>query len=373
MADPEGHEAEGSLTRRLQRFRRKRPGEAPGTVVHTGERVEDRVHITVIDYDEDQSQHRVVDDIEEVFEFRDTASVTWVNVDGLHDTEVLERLGDHFGLHPLILEDIADTNQRPKVEVHEDYVYLVVKMLYHREDLDRFHAEQVSLVVGDNFVFSFQEQEGDIFDPVRERIEAGRGRIRRGGSGYLAYALIDTIVDHYFVMLEVLGDDMEDLEGRVVEEPEPETVQDIHRMKRELLFLRKSVWPLREVLNALMRHEEAPFDEDVQPYLRDVYDHTIHVIDTMETLREMVSGMLDIYLSSVNNRMSEVMKVLTIIATIFIPLTFVAGIYGMNFDPEASPLNMPELAWGWGYPATLLGMLAISIVMLIYFRRKDWI
>lgn len=362
-----------SVRSRLFGRRVKRPGLAPGTPVHTGEQVVDRPRITVLDYDEEGYREREVDDIEEAFAFKETSTVTWINVDGVHDTEVIQRLGDHFDLHPLIVEDIAHTTQRPKVEDYGDYVYIVVRMLYYLEDHDEVHSEQVSLVVGENFVFSFQETPGDIFDPVRERIRTGKGRIRRMGPAYLAYALIDAIVDHYFLILEHVGEDVEDLERELVEDPTQETLHTTHALKRELLYLRRSVWPLREVISNLQRGESAMFDADVQLYLRDVYDHTIQVIDTTETFREMVSGMLDIYLSSLSNKMNEVMKVLTIIATIFIPLTFIAGVYGMNFDPEVSPWNMPEIVWQWGYPVTLAGMLVVAVVMLTFIKRKGWL
>jgi len=288
-------------------------------------------------------------------------------VDGIHQVEVLELLGECFGLHPLVLEDILNTDQRPKMEDFSEYIFVVLKTFSYNDQSDEVEPEQISLILGPSLVLSFQERAGDVFDPIRERIRNGKGRIRRMGADYLAYALLDSIVDHYFIVLEQVGEDVEFLEEELVTNPTPETLQTIHNLKREMIFLRKSVWPLREVIGALERGESSLIKESTGIYLRDVYDHTIQVIDTIETFRDMISGMLDIYLSSVSNRMNEVMKVLTIIATIFIPLTLVAGIYGMNFQ------YMPELGWRWGYPIVWLVMLVIGAVMLVYFRRKKWL
>jgi len=260
-----------------------------------------------------------------------------------------------------------NTGQRPKMEDFGDYLFIVLKMLHYDEEEDETKTEQVSLILSSKFVISFQENEGDVFDSVRDRIRSDRGRIRKMGVDYLAYSLIDAIVDNYFMVLEKIGEKIEDIEDEMVKNPTPEVLHTIHRLKRELIFLRKSVWPLREVISRLERWESPLIDKSIDIYLRDVYDHTIQVIDALETFRDMLSGMLDIYLSSVSNRMNEVMKVLTIIATIFIPLTLVAGIYGMNFK------YMPELDWFWGYPMVYMIMLAIGVVMLIYFRKKKWL
>jgi magnesium transporter len=353
----------------LKLFRRAsdKIGLPPGTLVHIGEKKVEKTRITVLDYDAGQFQEKEVETVEECFPFKDTPTVTWINIDGIHEVEVIERIGRHFNIHPLILEDILHTGQRPKMEDFEDYIFVVVKMLYYDDEEHKITSEQVSLILGSNFVISFQEREGDVFDPIRERIRKAKGRIRRLKADYLAYALIDTIVDHYFVVLEKIGERIEDMEEELVTNPKPETLQDIHNLKRELIFLRKSVWPLREVISGLERGDSSLIDESTGIYFRDVYDHTISVADTVETFRDMVSGMLDIYLSSVSNKMNEVMKVLTIIATIFIPLTFVAGIYGMNFE------FMPELKWHWGYFAALALMLVVVVVMVIYFRRKRWL
>ncbi len=352
---------------RFIKKRSKKAGLPPGTLVHIGEKKVERAKITIIDYDEAQLKEKEVERVEECFPFRDKPNVTWINIDGIHQVAILEKLGKHFDLHPLLLEDIMHTEQRPKMEDFEDYIFVVLKALYYDEKDNEIKPEQISLILGSTFVISFQEGEGDVFNTIRERIRKAKGRIRKMKADYLAYALVDTIVDHYFIVLEKLGEKIENMEEDLVTNPTPETLQAIHTLKRELIFLRKSVWPLREAVNSLERGESSLIHESTGIYLRDVYDHTIQVIDTIETFRDMVSGMLDIYLSSVSNKMNEVMKVLTIIATIFIPLTFIASIYGMNFK------YIPELEWHWGYPAILFVMVAVGISMLAFFRRKRWL
>lgn len=346
--------------------RSQKVGLSPGTLVHIGEKKAEKVKISLIDYDESHFQEREVGAVEECFPFREEPTVTWINVDGLHRLDVIEALGRHFGLHPLVLEDILSTGQRPKMEDFEDHIFIVVRMLSYNEKKDETEDEQVSLILGHHFVISFQETEGDVFDSIRARIRNGKGRIRRMGADYLAYALLDAIVDRYFVVLERLEDRIEALHEELVANPAPKTLQEIQHVKRELIFLRKSIWPLREVISGVQRGESSLFQEATQIYLRDVYDHTIQVIDTIETFRDMISGMLDIYLSSLSHKMNEIMKVLTIIATIFIPLTFIAGVYGMNFE------YMPELRWRWGYFAVVALMFVIAGLMLVYFRRKKW-
>ena len=353
----------------LKLFRKtaRKVGLPPGTLIQAEEKKAEKAKISLIDYDETQFQEKETATVEECFPFKDKPTVTWINIDGVHQVEIMEKIGAHFGIHPLILEDIMHTVQRPKMEDFEDYIFVVVKMIYYDERDDEIKAEQVSIILGTNFVISFQEKEGDVFDYVRERIRRNKGRIRKMKPDYLAYALIDTIVDHYFIVLEKLGERIEVMEEELVTKPTPETLQTIHTLKRELIFLRKSIWPLREVISVLERGELTLIHESTGIYLRDVYDHTIQVVDTLETFRDMVSGMLDIYLSSISNKMNEVMKVLTIIATIFIPLTFVAGLYGMNFK------YIPELEWRWGYFAVLFVMVIIGFGMVMYFRNKKWL
>jgi magnesium transporter len=352
---------------RLVRRRTKKPGSPPGTLVYMGEKRTEVVRIAYMDYDEANFQEKQITNIEECFPFKATPSVTWINVDGLHDVPLIEKLGKQFELHPLILEDVLNTGQRPKFEDFEKYIFVVLKMLTYNEQEQSFDAEQVSIVLGSNFVISFQERVGDVFDQIRDRIRNAKGRIRKTGPDYLMYLLLDAIVDNYFAVLEKLGERIELLEEELVVEPGEKTLHQIHLLKREMIFLRKSIWPLREVISGLQRSESPLIQQATGVYLRDVYDHTIQIIDTIESSRDMVSGMLDIYLSSISNRMNSVMKVLTIIATIFIPLTFIVGIYGMNFE------HMPELKVWWAYPAVWLVMAAVATAMLIYFRRKKWL
>ncbi len=278
----------------------------------------------------------------------------------------MEKLGTHFGLHPLIQEDIMNSTQRPKLEDMGETLYIVARMLEFDDVSNEVATDQLSLVVGRNFIISFQERPGDEFGPVRERIRRGKGRIRKAGPDYLAYALLDAVVDHYFVILERLGERVELLEDELVSDPKKETLHEIHILKREMIFLRKSVWPLREVVAGLERSDSGLMQESTNVFLRDLYDHTIQVIDNVETFRDMLSGMLETYLSSISNRMNEVMKVLTIISTIFIPLTFIAGVYGMNFQ------HMPELKWRLGYFLILGVMIVIGLIMAAFFKRKKW-
>jgi magnesium transporter len=347
-------------------------GLPPGELVHIGEKKTKKVQITIIDYNENTFEEHEVKNIQECFPFKEKSTATWINIDGIHQVDIIKQIGAHYGLHPLILEDILNTGQRPKMEDFDDYIFLVLKMLHYDEKEQEIRAEQVSMILGSNFVLSFQEQEGDVFNIVRDRIRNNKGRIRKLGADYLAYVLVDAIVDNYFIILERIGEKFEILENEVVDSPTPNTLQIIHKLKNDMIFLRKSVWPLREEISGLQRIDSPLIKDSTDVYLRDVYDHTIQVIDTIETFRDMASGMLDIYLSSVSNKLNEVMKVLTIFAVIFIPLTFVAGVYGMNFNSNISPFNMPELNWFWGYPFALSIMLIIGVLMLIYFRRKKW-
>ncbi len=353
--------------RRQARKRSIKSGLPPGTLVHIGEETGEEMIITVMDYDEGSFLEKGMKTSEECLLFKDKPTVTWINVEGIHNVDIIHKLGDCYGFHPLVLEDILNTSQRPKLEDYGDYLYIVVKMLHSNKGT---HAvpEQISLILGPNFVFSFQEGiKGDVFDGIRERIRAGKGRIRSMGADYLAYSLIDAIVDNYFVILEEIEERIEALEEEVETSPQRKTLSSIHQLKREMIFLRKAVWPLREVAAALERGDSSLIKEPTRVYLRDVYDHIIQVMDMIETYRDMLSGMFDIYLSSISNRLNEVMKFLTVVGTIFMPLTFIVGVYGMNFQ------NMPELKWEWGYPAVLVFMLVIAYAMVDYFRRKRWL
>ncbi len=352
----------GSLAQRGK----KKPGSSPGTIVHTGLQKVEQVRISFIDYDSAELRERRMESIEECFPLRDRQTVTWINVDGLHNVALIESLGKHFGLHPLVLEDIAAVNQRPKMEEYDDYLYIVLHMLDFDSERKHVLHEQLSLVLGANFVLTFQERIGDVFDPVRERLRSAKGRIRTRGPDYLAYALIDAVVDSYFTLLERIGDHVEELDESVMEAPTEATLHRIHALKREMLFMRRTVWPVREVAAQLYRSEHALIQDETKVYLRDVYDHSVQSLDTVETLRNVTAGLTDLYLSSVGQRQNEVMKVLTIMASIFIPLTFLAGVYGMNFK------YMPELEVPWAYPALLAAMAAVAAGMSWYFKRRGW-
>jgi magnesium transporter len=350
----------------------KSRGLPPGALIHIGEKKTEKVKISILDYSIGKYTEKEIGNVEECFSLKRSPSVSWINVDGLHETEIIEKLGNCFDIHPLVLEDILNTDQRPKIEDYEKYFFIVVKMLLVNEKDNEIHSEQVSLIFGERFVISFQETIGDVFDPIRERIRKGKGRIRKMGADYLAYSLIDAIVDNYYAILEKIGERVERLEENLVSNPAPETLQQIYNLKREMVYLRKSVWPLRDVISSLLRDESKLIKKETRIYLRDLYDHTIQVIDTIETFRDMISGMLDIYMSSISNKMNEVMKVLTIFAAIFIPLTFIAGVYGMNFNPNL-PFNMPELNWQYGYIFVWGIMIALVVVMLGYFKHKKWL
>jgi len=346
----------------------KKAGLPPGTLVHIGEKKSDKTRITVMQYNEDHYQEKELSTIEECFSYKDNSVITWINIDGVHNIQLIEKAGKCFSLHPLTLEDIVNTGQFPKMEDYEDYIFIVLKMLYYDEQMNELEVEQVSLCLGSNFVVSFQEETGrDVFNSVRERIRNGKGRIKKMGADYLVYSLIDAIVDSYFIIMEKIGEQIDVLEDEVVNYPTGKVLHRLHSFKREMIFLRKSVWPLREVISTMQRGDSPLIHETTHIYLRDVYDHTIRIIETVETFRDILSGILDIYLSSISNRMNAVMKVLTIIATIFMPLTFLAGIYGMNFK------YMPELEWQWGYPLILFLMGFIGISMLVNFRIKKWL
>ncbi|MDD4835732.1 MAG: magnesium/cobalt transporter CorA [Dethiosulfovibrio sp.] len=347
--------------------RRAKISTAPGTPIFVGERKMDDVRIDVISYDQDQVVELKDVQIQELPEISDEGKVTWINVSGVHDLGIVEGLGRKFNLHPLTVEDIVNTSQRPKAEVFPEYLFVVLKMISYDDEAECIDVEHVSLILGSGYVISFLEDEGDVFDMVRERIRLSKGIMVKLKSDYLAYALIDSVVDHYFLAVEKVGDLTEDMDDRLLSDPQPGDLQEIHRLKRDILTLRKSVWPLREGIGIMEKNGTAFFHPETKVFLRDLYDHTIQVIDMVEALRDLLGGMHDTYLSSVSNRMNEVMKVLTIIATVFIPVTFIAGVYGMNFR------YMPELEWRWGYPLVWAVMIGIGGAMVVFFKRKKWL
>ena len=346
-----------------------RPGSAPGSLV-AREGAAPETRLRIMRYSVDELEEGEFSSAEEVLPWFDRPGVVWLDVVGLGDIALLEKLAGRLGLHTLALEDVLNEGQRPKVEDYEGHAFVVLKQMRLRTS--RLQAEQVCVFMGEGYVVTFQSSPQDDWEPVRERIRGGRVRIRSGGADYLAYALIDAVVDSYFPLLEEYGDRMESLQEAMLLEPGREDLQKIHEINRELILVRRSAWPHREVASALERSESGLIKKGTRIYLRDCYDHTVQILDILESYRDLARGLMDLYLSTVSNRMNEVMKVLTIMASIFIPLTFLAGIYGMNFDPDASPLNMPELRWEWGYPAFWVAILVLGAGMVYLFKRKNW-
>jgi magnesium transporter len=349
----------------MKRSRKK--GLPPGTLLYVGEKKEEKVRIRIMDYDSETLREKEVANVEECSPFKMEKTTTWINVDGLHNKEILECLGLNYDLHPLTLEDIMNTTQRPKVEDYGHYIYMVLKMIYLHPKDSTIVVEQVSLILGENFVITFQEQEGDVFDPIRQRIKEGKGQVRKRRADYLAYCLIDAIVDNYFSILESFDEQIDNLEDLLLGQPTTALLNKIYNTKREVISLRKAVWPLREVVSLLERMDTQLIEKPTRAYMRDIYDHTIQVVDTVDAYREIISGMHDLYLSNLSNRMNEVMKTLTVIATIFIPITFIVGVFGMNFE------FMPELHWKMGYPMVWAVMITMAVLMLLYFKRKNWL
>ena len=349
----------------IHQKRSKKAGLSPGSLIHVGRKYTEKSKITLIRYNETFFVEKEVASIADLLSEKNNEGITWINIDGL-DAKLIEDVGGIYGLHPLIQEDILNTDQRPKTEDFGNYIYIVLKNFYNQNN-GSLPPEQVSIILGNNFILSFMETQTALFEPIRERLRKNKGRIRKAGADNLAHAIMDNVVDNYFFVLEELEERIEYLEDDLVKQTTPVNLQAIHSLKRELILLRKSLWPLREAISVLERSESALITESTHIYFKDIFDHVIAIIDTVETFRDMISGMMDIYLSTISNRLNEVMKVLTIIATIFMPLTFLAGVYGMNFK------YMPELEWRLGYFGVLGFMLTIAILMLIYFKKKKWL
>ncbi|XFA72420.1 magnesium/cobalt transporter CorA [Thermosynechococcaceae cyanobacterium Okahandja] len=355
----------------LEDYFLEQPGAMPGTLSIEADAPPPT--IILIDYQPEYASRRVIETPEECRPYLSSPSVSWIDVQGLGDEDIMRRLGQVFNLHPIVLEDIVNVPQRPKVEDHDDYMVLITRMVSPKEHEHGFYTEQVSFILGKHFLLTVQEEpERDCFNLVRQRIRTSRGMIRRYGPDYLAYALVDAIIDGFYPVLEDYGERIEELEDAVVSKPSRAILEEVHQVRRELLALRRAIWPQRDAINAMIRDPSPLLSEDVRIYLRDCYDHAIQVLDMVETYRELAASLMDVYLSSVGNKMNEIMKVLTIISTIFIPLTFIVGIYGMNFDPEASPWNMPELHWYWGYPLCWLVMITVALSLFGFFWRKGW-
>jgi len=346
---------------------KKTLGLSPGTVVYVGNKRDNELYIDVFDYDQDDVTEKKLSTIDEAFRFIDTKPTSWININGLNHIDAIEKLGLHYQFHPLIIEDIVNTNQRPKIEEYENYIFVALKMLYFDKN-ENLSIEHLSFILGNNYTISFQETDGDVFDPIRQRLRTKKGKIRSMGSDYLLYCLMDAVVDNYYNLIETLGEKIETLEDSLFKpESDHEITHDIQDLKKEILKVRRAIFPLREVVSRLNKAEHVLLNEKTQLYIRDLYDHIVQISENIEIQREMVWGLMDMYMSTISNKMNEVMKVLTIIATIFIPLTFIAGIYGMNFK------HIPELNYQYGYFILWGVMIIIFITMLYYFKKKKWL
>lgn len=346
---------------------KKHIGQVPGTLIYTGKKSDKDFHVECFDYTKDHIEESILLNIEDVVNYKETDSVTWINVDGLKHTDKIEDIGKQYDLHPLVLEDIVNTSQRPKIDEYDDYLFVVLKMLYYDTE-ERIVIEQVSIVLGKNYVLTFQESEGDVFGAIRERIRLSNGRIRGLKSDYLMYALIDAIVDNYFSIIETLGNKIEDLESDLFSGNARDNINiEVQQLKREILKVRRAIFPLREIINRIEKGEHPLIHTRTITFYRDIYDHLIQVSENIDIYREMIWSLMDMYMTTISNKMNEVMKVLTIIATIFIPLTFIAGIYGMNFD------NIPELHYKYSYHILWGIMILLFLGMLYYFKRKKWL
>jgi magnesium transporter len=346
---------------------KKSLGQAPGTIVYTGSKESTELFIDVFDYDVDFFEENELGTIEDSYKYIASKPATWININGLNHVDAIEKIGAHCNLHPLILEDIANTHQRAKIEEYEDYLFVVLKMLHINEE-GQLHTEHISFILGESYVLSFQEAEGDVFDPIRNRLRNAKGRIRANGADYLLYALMDAVVDSYFTLMEIVGEKIETLEDILFDDkPNDDIVYEIQSLKKEILRIKRAISPLREVVNRLEKGEHKLISEKTQFYLRDLHDHVIQVSENVEIYREMIWGLMDMHMTTLGNKMNQIMKVLTIVASIFIPLTFLAGVYGMNFE------NIPELKLKYGYFVLWGVMILIFAVLLNYFRRKRWL
>ena len=340
---------------------------APGTVAYVGRKESAEIKVEVIDYNKVNYDRFIFDNVEATFKFENEENITWINVDGLSNTEEIEKLGKYYKLHPLIIEDIVNTNQRPKIDEYQDYLFIVAKMLYHKEN-GILENEHISIVVGKDYVLTFQEADGDVFDAIRERLTNNKGRLRNNGPDYLVFAILDSIIDNYFIVIEEISDKIETLEEQLfTAQPNDDITFEIQELKRTVLRIRRAVFPLREVIGRLEKIDSTLIKEKTLNYIRDLYDHIIQVSENIEIYREMTWGLMDMYMTTISNKMNEVMKVLTIMASIFIPLTFMAGIYGMNFE------YMPELQWKYSYFVLWGLMILVFLGMIIYFKRKRWL
>lgn len=341
-------------------------GLPPGSIIYVGEKKIENVKISLTEYDEKDVETREIKSVEEIDPYTDTPQVTWVNVCGLHDTELIKQIGEKFNIHPLVLEDILNTETRPKIEITEKYIFIAMKMLTTNGHDHQPVIEQVSFILGNSFIFSFLEKSDNIFIPIKDRIINNSGKVRKQDSDYLFYTLMDIVVDQYYLTLEHIEEKIELLDDEVITNTDQSQIKKVYTLKNKLLLIRRSIWPLREIFSRLIREESNLIDKKVMPYLRDLLDHTIQITETIDLQREIINGLMETHLSLMSYKMNEVMKVLTVIATIFIPLTFIVGVYGMNFD------YLPELHWTWAYFAAWGVMIGITTFMIFFFKRKKW-
>lgn len=373
MLDNTGKKIKHQTKKQLRKVKRlivskpKQIGLDPGTLIYTGEKLKEPIKFQIFEFDQDNYLEKEVQSVEEIFYCKTNNRKCWINIDGVHNIEIMEKVQNHFNIHPLTMEDVIHTAQRPKLEEYDDYLFIVLKMFFYDDTFKELKSEQVSMILSENYLITFLEDPGDVFDPVRDRIRKSGTKIRKNEIDFLAYSLIDSIVDSYFHILEKVGEEIEELEDRLVIDTQKNDIQLVHRMRRNMILLRKSVWPLREVVSTMQRNEHKLIKLSTGIYLRDVYDHLIQIMDTIESYRDMIVGMLDVYLSSTSNKLNEVMRVLTVISTLFIPLTFLAGVYGMNFH------HFPELEYDWMYPGGFWIMTLLVVAgMVLFFKRKRW-
>lgn len=349
------------------RNRPKKPGTSPGSLILTGQKRVQKAKIEYFEFSQSHLKENVNSNADEILSIKDSDNNIWVNIDGLHETDLIQKIGSRYNIHPLNLEDILDVNSRPKIDEMDEYIFLSFKMLSWSAGTKKLSQEQLSIILGDRWVLSFQELPGDSFDPIRERLRSGKGRMRKMGVDYLAYALIDALVDYYFVIAEEIGERIDVIDKKVLDNPSPLLLKQIQTLKNELVKVRKAIWPLRDIISTLERNDSGLVRAETNVFLRDLHDHVIQLIETIETYRDLVGGLFDIYLSSQSNRTNEVIRLLTVITSVFIPLTFIVGVYGMNFKV------FPELDWHYGYAMVWAAMIIIATGMLVFFRKRDWI
>lgn len=352
---------------------RKKHGMSPGTLIFTGEQKVEKITIEIFQYNHSTLIEKKIDNIDELKEAIKSNTIAWINISGLHEVDKLEKIGEMFNINPLVMEDILNIEHAPKLDDHEEYIFMIAKMLDYNSKTRRISVEQVSFILGKNYLLTFQENDGDVFDHIRERIRQAKGRIRKFGADYLMYRLLDSIVDTYVVILLQLDELIENIEDELLDDPNKGTLEDIYHFRKQVNKLRRSVVPLKEIIYTIEKEIPPLINKSILIFIKDLGDHVKSSIDSLESYKEQINNMIEIYRSSSGLKLNEILKVLTIISTIFIPLSFIVGVYGMNFNTSISPYNMPELNWFFGYPAIMGFMILIVVMQLIIFRKKDWI